>query len=179
MVYTLAKVTPLLIAGQPLTQHTCNLQQHGALNTSDVQPHQASLWQQQVDRQPQGQGNRFHIIGLLNERHTNHDDGQQHQPDDTILGPPLYRALLPVPFSGSSCYMDVATALDSTLQVPREAGLRVFIINNQSHPPVTIYIKGKLRGSTSVLMAEAAALALAARVVFTVGIQSLFFLTNN
>jgi hypothetical protein len=55
----------------------------------------------------------------------------------------------------------------------------VFIINNQSHLPATIYIKAKLRGSTSVLMAEVAALALASRVVSAIGIQSPFFLTDN
>ena len=65
---------------------------------------------------------------------------------------------------GTRCYTDASTAPDSALQVPRKAGLGVFIVNNQPQTTATIYIKAVLNTSTSVLMAEAAALALAAEI---------------
>lgn len=60
-------------------------------------------------------------------------------------------------------------------QVPRYAGLGVFIINNQS----AIYIKAMLRNSSSVLMAEVAALAVGAKIISALGIQHPFFLSDN
>lgn len=64
-------------------------------------------------------------------------------------------------------------------QAPRRAGLGVFIINNQSSTTSAIYIKAMLRDSSSVLMAEAAALALGAQVLCALGVQQLFFLSDN
>jgi hypothetical protein len=54
-------------------------------------------------------------------------------------------ALLP----GPRCY--------TTSRQPKRAGLGVFIINTEMHPPHNIYIKGVLSDSSSVPMAEAAA----------------------
>jgi hypothetical protein len=71
------------------------------------------------------------------------------------------RALLP----GPRCYTDASTLLDHTSRQPKRAGLGVFIINTEMHPPQNIYIKGVLSDSSSVLMAEATALALAAAVI--------------
>jgi len=47
-------------------------------------------------------------------------------------------------------------------QISRPAGLGVFIVNTQPGASSTIYIKASLRDCSSVLMAEAAALALGA-----------------
>jgi putative N-acetylmannosamine-6-phosphate epimerase len=48
--------------------------------------------------------------------------------------------------------------------IPRNAGIGVFIINTQVQPPQQVYIKATMKDFTSVLMAEAAALALATTV---------------
>lgn len=100
-------------------------------------------------------------------------------PEESIPGPPLYRVLFPALLSGTRCYTDASTLPDSTLQVPRKAGLRVFIVNNQSQTSATIYIKVVLTASTSVLMAEAAALALAARIISALDIHAPTFLLDN
>lgn len=64
-------------------------------------------------------------------------------------------------------------------RVSRQAGLGVFIVNNRTGSSSTIYIKALLKNSSSVLMAEAAALALGAQVLCTLGIQQPFFLSDN
>jgi len=56
-------------------------------------------------------------------------------------------------------------------QISRPAGLGVFIVNTQPGASSTIYIKASLRDCSSVLMAEAAALAL--------GVHQPFFLSDN
>ena len=67
-------------------------------------------------------------------------------------------AILP----GTRCYSDVSIDPDQNLHLPRIAGLGVFITNNQTQPTQSIYIQGRISNAISVLMAEAAALALAA-----------------
>ena len=67
------------------------------------------------------------------------------------------------------------TALPDKLMVR----LDVFIINTQVHPAQTIYIKAKMSGATSVLMAEAAAIALAAIVADHLNLQHINFLSDN
>ena len=61
----------------------------------------------------------------------------------------------------------------------RRAGIGVFIVNTQVHPPQRIYIKAKMSDSTSVFMAEAAALALAASVTQRLNLQHTNFLSDN
>jgi LPS O-antigen subunit length determinant protein (WzzB/FepE family) len=65
------------------------------------------------------------------------------------------------------------------MQVPRKAGLGVFFLNTSPGGSGTIYIKALMQSSTSVLMAEAAALALAAKIALALGIQSPVFLSDN
>jgi hypothetical protein len=48
---------------------------------------------------------------------------------------------------------------------PKPAGLGIFVLNMQAQLTQAIYIKAKLAGCTSVLMAEAASLALASTVI--------------
>jgi hypothetical protein len=55
----------------------------------------------------------------------------------------------------------------------------VFIVNNQPQTTATIYIKAVLNTSTSVLMAEAAALALAAEITSALDFGVLTFLSDN
>lgn len=60
----------------------------------------------------------------------------------------------------------------------KTAGLRVLIINTETHPSQTIYIQGTINNS-SVLMAKATALALAALVASRLQLQGLNFLSDN
>jgi hypothetical protein len=57
--------------------------------------------------------------------------------------------------------------------------LGVFIINTQVHPPQNIYIKAAMKDSTSVIMAEAAVLALAAAVTAQLEMYHTNFLSDN
>jgi len=51
---------------------------------------------------------------------------------------------------------------DLAVFVPRHAGLGIFIINTDVQPPLSILVKATMQESSSVLMAESAAMALAA-----------------
>ena len=75
----------------------------------------------------------------------------------------LERFLVPFPtlIHGTRCYTDASTQPDLAVSLPRDAGIGVFIINTQMSPPLSIFIKAAMQDSTSVLMAESAALALA------------------
>jgi hypothetical protein len=65
------------------------------------------------------------------------------------------------------------------LSTPRNAGIGVFIINNQLQPPQQVYIKAMMRDTASVLMAEAVALALAASVTQHLQLTNINFLSDN
>lgn len=65
---------------------------------------------------------------------------------------------------GVRCYTDASLTPDHTPQPPRSAGLGIFFVNPQVRPTQTIYIKAHVSGVHSVLMAEAAALSLAATI---------------
>jgi len=69
--------------------------------------------------------------------------------------------------------------LTNQCRVPRRAGLGVFFCNINSSTSSSIYIKATLKDCTSVLMAEAAALALAAQIASTLGIHDPIFLSDN
>jgi hypothetical protein len=55
----------------------------------------------------------------------------------------------------------------------------LFIINTQVQLAQTIYIKARMTGATSVLMAEAAAMALAAIITHHLKLQPIIFLSDN
>jgi hypothetical protein len=80
---------------------------------------------------------------------------------------------------GVRCYTDASTSLDFPSLPPRNAGLGLFIVNTQVHPAQTIFVKAILTGAISVLMAEAAAMALAAIVTDCLNMQEIIFLSNN
>ena len=92
-----------------------------------------------------------------------HFDGQVHDP------------LL----QGIRCYADASTLPDHPSIPSRKAGIGVFIINNQMQPPQTIYIKALMTGSNSVLMAQAAALALATTVIDRLNFNIVNFLFHS
>jgi ribonuclease HI len=65
------------------------------------------------------------------------------------------------------------------ISTPRNAGIGVFIINTCLQPPQQVYIKAMLKDTASVLMAEAAALALAALVTHHLQLNNVTFLSDN
>jgi ribonuclease HI len=93
----------------------------------------------------------------------------------------LDRFLVPFPvlLEGSRCYTDASTQPDLVTPIPREAGIGIFIVNTQVHPPQSIFIKAAMKDSSSVFMAEAAALALAVTVVQELHLQHINFLSDN
>jgi hypothetical protein len=80
---------------------------------------------------------------------------------------------------GIRCYTNASTTHDNTSILPRNAGLGLFIINTQVQPAQTFYIKAKMTEATSVLMAEATAMALAAIITHRLNMQPIIFLSDN
>jgi len=67
---------------------------------------------------------------------------------------------------------------DNHPQQPRSAGLGIFFVNSQVQPTQTIYVKAKVSGIHSVIMAEAAALALAATINDRLSFHNTTFLSD-
>jgi hypothetical protein len=80
---------------------------------------------------------------------------------------------------GVRCYTDASTSTDLPSTPPRNAGIGLFIINTQVNPVQTIYIKAMMTATTSVLMVEAAAMALAAFVTDCLSMHRIIFLSDN
>lgn len=80
-----------------------------------------------------------------------------------LPGPPHYKVLLLALLPGARCYTDASTTPDDSLQVSKLAGLGILFFNNLQDAASTIYIKIKQKGCSSVVMAEAAALAIGAQ----------------
>jgi len=75
--------------------------------------------------------------------------------------------------------VDVAVVPDNQNINTNNAGLGIFIFNSQVQPPQAIYVKAQLHNYRSVLMGEAAALALGATIVKALQIQSCTFLSDS
>jgi hypothetical protein len=90
-----------------------------------------------------------------------------------------YLVRLPALLTGVRCYTDASTSPDLSSNSSRNVGIGIFIVNNQVHPVQTIYIKATMKGTSSVLMAEAAAFALAATVTNLLDLQQVSFLSDN
>jgi len=86
---------------------------------------------------------------------------------------------MPTSLPGVRCYTDASTSPDLASNLSRDAGIGIFIVNNQVHPVQTIYIKAAMKETSSVLMAEAAALALAATVAKHLHLRQVSFLSDN
>jgi len=96
-----------------------------------------------------------------------------------LPGPPLFKCLLPALLPGTRCYTDAAIAPDNPLQVPRNAGLGIFIVDSHLQTTSTIYIKAVKKDCNSVIMAEAAALSLAAQILQALRAFQPYFLTDS
>jgi hypothetical protein len=85
----------------------------------------------------------------------------------------------PSTFEGYRCYIDAATALDSNNSPPKAAGLGVFIINTNVNPLLSMFIKAYMQDSTSVLMVESTALALAISFCRRMNLEHLSFFRDS
>jgi len=101
------------------------------------------------------------------------------QGTNTTLGGNQHICSNPVHLQGSRCYVDVSTTPDSNSLAISTAGLGIFILNFQAHPPQSIYISAKLQNCHSVLMGEAVALALGAKMVQAMQISSCNFFSDS
>jgi len=85
----------------------------------------------------------------------------------------------PASLQGSRCYFDAAVTPDNQNTNTNSAGRGIFILNFQVQPLQTIYVKAQLHNCHSLLMGEAAALALGATIVKALQIQSYNFLSDS
>jgi ribonuclease HI len=93
--------------------------------------------------------------------------------------PQLSPTLPPSTLQGYRCYTDAATAPDSNASPPKAAGLGIFIINTDVNPPFSIFINTYMQDSTSVLMAESTALALAISLCRRMNLQHTSFFSDS
>jgi hypothetical protein len=100
---------------------------------------------------------------------------QAHRHNETPSN--TYIVQLPALLPGSRCYTDASTIPDRASSTPKKVGL--FIINTETHPPQNIYINAGIADSVSVVMAEAAALTLAAAVTERLHLDNTNFLADN
>jgi hypothetical protein len=96
-----------------------------------------------------------------------------------ILGRREYTITLPTLLSCPRCYTDASIIPDTIKQTTRKARLGVLIVNSQMQPIQNIYIQGSIDNSSSVLLAEAAALLLAASMADRIHLHSPNYLSDN
>lgn len=80
---------------------------------------------------------------------------------------------------GPRCYIDASLAPDMIDQQPRSAGLGIFLLNLQEPQAGSLYIKAHLNRYSSVLMAEAASLALATTITDALNLTGVSSLSDN
>jgi hypothetical protein len=100
-----------------------------------------------------------------------HEDFQMGLPSNDIT------CRLPVMPLGAKCYTDASLTTDIGEQQPRMAGIGIFIIDPARRHK--FFIKAQVKRSTSVLMAEAAAMATAATIIRLLNMNVVSFLTDN
>lgn len=121
-----------------------------------------------------GQQTDFLFAGTTSQG-SNHNEEQA----TNLPRPPHYRISLPATLPGTRCYTDASTTPDNNMQVERPAGLGIFMLTGRLNNTSTIYIKAKMRSCNTVIMAEAAALALAAQILRALDVQQPNFLSDN
>jgi hypothetical protein len=85
----------------------------------------------------------------------------------------------PVLPQGTICYSDASIVPDSVSSMPRPAGIGIFIVNMQVQPPLKLQVNATLSDASSVIMAEAAGLAIAANIAQLMNLQHINFFTDN
>ena len=86
-------------------------------------------------------------------------------------GPSTYRANFPALLPGPICFTDASIAPNQGTSQQRAASLGVLITNTQPNETQTITIQGNIGKMSSVIMAEAVAMALAARITRALNLQ--------
>lgn len=116
-----------------------------------------------------------------NYQSAQHDSIQGMQTSNAGPSQPVNRYLvhMPVLIHGVRCYSDASLTPDNNSQTPRTAGLGIFSVNTQVQRTQTIFIKAQVSGVHSVLMAEAAALVLAAIINERLNFDNTIFLSNS
>jgi hypothetical protein len=84
---------------------------------------------------------------------------------------------IPALISGPRYYVDAAINPDGGGNPPRSAGIGICIFHPS--PRFQIFIQARMHSSTSVLMAEAGGLALAARCCRLLNLQEVSFVSDN
>jgi ribonuclease HI len=90
-----------------------------------------------------------------------------------------FQVTTPVLMQGHQCFVDASTSPDQPNQVNRTAGLGIFFLIMQENQFSAMYIKAKLQACTSVLMAEAAALALASVIAQNLNITGTRYFSDS
>jgi ribonuclease HI len=90
-----------------------------------------------------------------------------------------YHIAVPSLLQGCRCYVDASTAPDQPNMQPRKAGLGVFILNLQEQPAQVLYITAAIYDCSSVIMAEAAGLALASAITANLNLTGVNFLSDS
>jgi hypothetical protein len=102
-----------------------------------------------------------------------HINGQQNAVVPISNPGPIRPAL----FSGSRCYTDASFPPDDEVDMPRKAGLGIFILDPAKN--LKVFIKAQVHNCTSVLMGEAIALSLAAAISARLQMEMVNFFTDN
>lgn len=113
----------------------------------------------------------YHNSSTLGTNSTNAGTPPQMRHSLTIQVP----ALLP----GIRCFVDASTTPDTSSQSPRKVGIGILFVNTQVQLVQTIYIKAIIQGACSVVMAEAAALAMAAMTANLLYFSNVCFLSDS
>ena len=96
-----------------------------------------------------------------------------------LPGPPNYNISMPAKLPGARCYTDASISPHTSPQVPRRAGIGIFIVTSYAGITATIYVKAICQECNSVLMAEATTLALGAKILNAMQGPQPFFLSHN
>jgi hypothetical protein len=76
------------------------------------------------------------------------------------------------------CFLDASTAPDQQPQTSQSAGIGIIFLNSQVQPEQKIQIKAIMTMTQSVIMAEAAALALAVKLAQNLHFGNISFLSD-
>ena len=127
----------------------------------------------------QGMHNLSVMQGYTNQGNHSCTASTRNNSSSTSNNRDPYLVRMPASLPGIRCYTDASTSPDLPSNLSRDAGIGIFIVNNQVHPVQTIYIKAAMKETSSVLMAEAAALALTATVAKHLHLHQVSFLSDN
>jgi len=84
---------------------------------------------------------------------------------------------IPTLLPGTRCFVDAATSPDDGTNCLRSAGIGIFLFSPSQK--LSLYIQAQIQQISSVIMAEAAALTLAARISKQLNLQEVSFLSDN